>query len=103
MRQKHLLPTAVILPVFVLATVLLVVGFSYAAETSVPSTGGVAVSADTTTKYGLRDDTVTYNLTVTNTGTLSDSFGVFIEGETWMTESQRFGLNAMDLTKSDPL
>ncbi|MCO5191834.1 MAG: hypothetical protein M9928_20635 [Anaerolineae bacterium] len=94
---------AVILPVFVLATVLLVVSFSYAAETSVPSTGGVAVSADATTKYGLRDDTVTYNLTVTNTGTLSDSFGVFIEGETWMTESDVFGLNAMDPDEIRPV
>jgi len=50
-----------------------------------PATYGVAVVPATNAKSGKPGTTVTYNLTVTNTGSVSDTFNATVTGNAWPT------------------
>ena len=50
-----------------------------------PATYGVAVVPATKAKFGKPGTTVTYNLTVTNTGNVSDNFNATVAGNAWPT------------------
>ena len=50
-----------------------------------PATYGVAVVPATKAKFGKPGTTVTYNLTVTNTGNVSDTFNATVAGNAWPT------------------